>query len=288
MILIDSILDISSFKSSRCKIELNMKCGSGNTRPIIDVWLAGSQVDKENGTVPSASYWSGSSKKAWIKNGEMVFSFVHIKGDDWLFVSAAEIITSTPNSHAAVNILQQYQPYFGRLILHHHKKTQICANFWNTIANSKNSSGTCNCYVKEILPSIYDGVSFPGYNNIQLTYPQLDIVLNGSSMSSYKTALSIVQGIYLLTDTNTGKLYVGSAYGSDGIAQRWGTYLSTSHGGNKKLIDLYNKNGKEYFDKYFNFTLLEHFDMGVPATEIIQRENDWMTKLDTRVHGYNN
>lgn len=40
-------------------------------------------------------------------------------------------------------------------------------------------------------------------------------------------------------DTHTGKLYIGSAAGEDGVVQRWGNYLDSKHGGNKKFIALY-------------------------------------------------
>jgi hypothetical protein len=45
--------------------------------------------------------------------------------------------------------------------------------------------------------------------------------------SSWWSALSSVGGVYLVLDTATGKAYVGSAYGTGGIWQRWSAYAET-------------------------------------------------------------
>ncbi len=41
-------------------------------------------------------------------------------------------------------------------------------------------------------------------------------------MPTYYEALKKITGVYCLTDTHTGKLYIGSATGEGGVAQRWG------------------------------------------------------------------
>ena len=100
-------------------------------------------------------------------------------------------------------------------------------------------------------------------------------------------ALESVTGVYCLTDRKTGKLYIGSATGAGGVAQRWGNYLDSAHGGNKKLRELYDREGKEYFEQNFVFTLLEYFGLSYDPEKILEREQWWKDCLDTRVHGYN-
>jgi hypothetical protein len=48
------------------------------------------------------------------------------------------------------------------------------------------------------------------------------------------TALASVAGVYLISDTLTGKLYVGSATGEGGIWGRWCQYVD-GHGHNIQL-----------------------------------------------------
>ena len=69
-----------------------------------------------------------------------------------------------------------------------------------------------------------------------LDYHRLADIFNGRILPTYYEALKKITGVYCLTDTHTGKLYIGSATGEEGVAQRWGNYLDSKHGGNKKLI----------------------------------------------------
>lgn len=53
-------------------------------------------------------------------------------------------------------------------------------------------------------------------------------------------ALRSHKGVYLITDKNTGKQYVGSAYGEDGIFGRWVVYLTSGYDKNfEKEIDTF-------------------------------------------------
>lgn len=81
--------------------------------------------------------------------------------------------------------------------------------------------------------------------------------------------------------------YLNSVTGEGGIAARWGGYLNSKHGGNKKLRELYEREGEEYFQRYFEFTLLEYFGMSYDPLKVLEREQWWKNCLDTRVHGYN-
>lgn len=63
--------------------------------------------------------------------------------------------------------------------------------------------------------------------------------------------------------------------------------MNSTHGGNKKLKELYNKEGKEYFEKYFTFTLLEYFSLNYDHDRIIEREQYWKHCFDTIKNGDN-
>src|SRR5258705_10171690 len=79
---------------------------------------------------------------------------------------------------------------------------------------------------------------FTDYSDFILDFHELkEIIIN--QYSDWKRMLSVTKGIYLISDTKTGKLYVGSAYGDEGIWGRWSKYVATNgHGDNKTLKEL--------------------------------------------------
>ena len=99
--------------------------------------------------------------------------------------------------------------------------------------------------------------------------------------------MSAVAGVYLITDTSTGKLYVGSATGDGGIWARWSQYAATGHGGNKELKKLLKSEGADYA-RHFQYAVLEIADTHASAEEVIRREAHWKRVLGSREHGYNN
>ncbi|WP_369123980.1 GIY-YIG nuclease family protein [Bifidobacterium adolescentis] len=50
--------------------------------------------------------------------------------------------------------------------------------------------------------------------------------------------------MYVITNTDNGKLYVGSATGRNGIYQRWKNYIDNGHGGNTELRKLVEQQEK--------------------------------------------
>ena len=93
------------------------------------------------------------------------------------------------------------------------------------------------------------------------------------------------QGVYLITDIETGLRYVGSAYGEEGIWSRWGIYFQTEGHGNNKLIKklLAEKaKGVDYARKNFQISLLEQASSRDSEQYVIKRENYWKEVLLTR------
>jgi hypothetical protein len=75
-------------------------------------------------------------------------------------------------------------------------------------------------------------VPFPGFDSLLVSYDELQAVITDDRYGQWRTALSSVQGIYLIADTTTGKLYVGKADGAERFLGRWGEYARNGHGGN--------------------------------------------------------
>ena len=73
----------------------------------------------------------------------------------------------------------------------------------------------------QILEDTYDFYDiFPGYENVNISWKEMQNILN---KGVWKTALENQKGVYLITDKNNGKMYVGAAYGEDMIYGRWST-----------------------------------------------------------------
>lgn len=124
------------------------------------------------------------------------------------------------------------------------------------------------------------------YNEIVISFANLEhIVLN--QYADWKMLLSAIKGVYLITDMNTGKLYVGSAYGEDGVWQRWREYVSTGGHGNNKFLKKLMQEDADYARKYFQFSLLMLLSKTVTAEEAINKEQLFKRKLGSNSFGLN-
>ena len=97
--------------------------------------------------------------------------------------------------------------------------------------------------------------------------------------------LSAIAGVYLITDMVTGKQYVGSAYGAEGILGRWATYVRTFHGGNALLRDLVEAHSS--YARNFQFTILRTLPASLTKNEVLEFEQLYKRKLGTRAFGLN-
>lgn len=120
----------------------------------------------------------------------------------------------------------------------------------------------------------------PTFDKIILTHSELKkIVSNKESNNDWLNALSSVKGIYLIRDSKSGELYVGSASGDDGLFGRWQEYVLNGHGGNEGL--------KSLDPNYFEYSILEIVSNLMTKSEIIHKENMWKLKLGTWENGLN-
>lgn len=151
-----------------------------------------------------------------------------------------------------------------------------------------NGAATGNDFIVEEIWGKEDNrtvVPFSDYDSVELTFSELKEVIDAHYPDYYK-ALSSVKGIYMIIDGNTGKQYVGSAYGSDGIWGRWDSYANTYHGNNFEFIKLYNEFGDEYFYK-FKYIILQILPKKISDKEVIDIEAQYKTRYLTREFGWN-
>lgn len=178
-----------------------------------------------------------------------------------------------------VKYIDKHNNLIGRVVLKY-----IGDNIRNTVFTP---SYILECSeIIEIYRIPYKGEKFCGIENINHTYHRLKLIYD-NNLEDWKTVLSNISGIYLLTDTKTGKHYVGSAYGENGIYGRWSNYIYGIDGGNIDLVNLRKREGEDYFKDNFKFCILESLSIGIAEKDIIKKENLWKDKLLTKEFGYN-
>ena len=147
---------------------------------------------------------------------------------------------------------------------------------------------------RDFNPEIYELLptqaieNFPGFNKILLTHKQLQYIYQKKA-PEWEKQLSSVKGVYCITDTQSGKLYVGSAYGDyAGIWQRWSNYANINNltGGNKAFEEIKAKK-PDYIVENFTYSILEILDPRTPDEEVIRRESFWKDVLKSREFGLN-
>jgi len=140
--------------------------------------------------------------------------------------------------------------------------------------------------VLEISPGLHYK-RFTDYSDLILDFNELCEIVE-CNYKDWRNVLSAIRGVYLITDLHTGKLYVGSAYGEDGIWGRWAEYVATGgHGGNKSLRELVAQDGY-YASKFFQFSILMLLPKTVTAEEAISKEQLFKRKLGSNSFGLNN
>lgn len=216
-----------------------------------------------------------------FKNNDVVFCFIpYTSSKDWLLVNAYKVLDDTkPLVDADEKYMEEYQPYFGRLIVHYEDKSH------NILLRNPETIDTIS--VKTILEQPYNelGEDFPGYENVDLSWNDLRRVLK---FKNWQTALENQKAVYLITDTAANKRYVGSAYGDNMLLGRWRSYAENGHGHNKELKALVEEKGLEYVKNNFRYSILDIYKSTTDDEAIIARESWWKNILLTRGdYGYN-
>ncbi len=216
-------------------------------------------------------FWNYSKKS--FREGETVIGLLKLGGDRWLLFNISKV-TKDLNKFSSpgyeFEIVEKYQKYFGRVIVEYKNKAQTLI---------RRASGMLDdCIVAQIIEDKYE--EFPGYEKVNISWEVMNRVLK---KSSWKTALQNQKGVYLITDSLTGKMYIGSAYGKDMLLGRWEAYLKNGHGGNVELKELELK----YIKENFRYSILDIFKSTVKDEFIIARESWWKETLMTRIFGYN-
>lgn len=223
------------------------------------------------------------AKRRYFKVGEIAICMLQLSSDVWL-LTTVKTVTKELGVENGINYegeeLEKFAPYYGRILVKFRKTFQSQVVFVEKIWHELE--------VLQILPSIYDGEDFPGYDSVRLSYEQLQIIIERNK-KDWVSALENQKAVYLITDRNNGKLYVGSATGDNGmLLQRWSNYVSNGHGNNRELMSIVEEKGIDYVKKYFQYSILENYNARVDKQIILSRENWWKKTLYSKIpFGYN-
>ncbi len=220
-------------------------------------------------------------ERGHLKVGNIAVCLARIGGDSWLLTTIKKV-TRELGVYDGINYegeeLSEYKKYYGRLVVRFHKSDRSTFRIYGGIHHEMT--------VEQLLPDVYSGEEFPGYDNVCVSYKQLSSVLAGKR--DWIAALENQKAVYLITDKAEGKFYVGSATADNGmLLTRWKNYVDNGHGGNKELKRIVAEKGFGYIKENFQYTILENYNARIDDEFILSRERYWKKVLRTRDFGYN-
>ena len=271
-ITIDDLLKISASEESIVKVKFNQS--DGNEDPM-ELYLKDPEIVNSQWL-----FWR--NKQRYFNVGQIAVCLLKLSYDTWLLTTVKRV-TKELGVLNGINYegeeLAEYRRYFGRVIIKYHKTVQTQGMFYNTVRN--------DLEVLQILPNVFDGDEFPGYDKVRLSYAQLSFIIEHQKQS-WIAALENQKAVYLITDKSNGKLYVGSAISDNGmLLARWSSYAENGHGGNKELKKIVHDQGLDYIKQYFQYSILENYNAKIDDKVILERESWWKETLQSRLFGYN-
>lgn len=272
IIKLNDLLNLSNEELKTVKVRFNQSNGIENP---MDLYL-------KNPEIVNNKWFLWRTKSKLFKVGEIAICLLKLSSDTWLLTTIKKI-TEDLDVCDSINYkaeeLEKYNKFYGRVILKYHKTVQTQVMYLGTVKDELE--------VLEILPTIFDGDEFAGYDKVSLSYSQLEAIIK-LKKQTWIGALENQKAVYLQTDKVTGKLYVGSATSDQGmLLSRWKNYIENGHGGNVGLKELVREKGFDYIKKNFQYTIIENFNAKVDDHYVLERESYWKEVLRSREFGYN-
>ena len=263
-ILLNDILQLNDLNNVRIRFNLMFR----------DNWNP-SQLYSENELeiLLEGQYWN--NKRKYYREGQTTIGFLKLYDDLWLLFHVGEV-TKDLNIYDGMGYefkeLSNFNALIGRLVIKFKNRSQTMIRLAETVIY--------DCEVHQILPDQFENDLFPGYDKVRLSWVDLNRIIY---KEGWKVALENQKGVYLVTDTSNGKMYVGSAYGEEMILGRFKTYVRNGHGGNVEL----KKIGFDHIKSHFEYSILEIYKSTTDDKTILERESWWKEILKTRKFGYN-
>lgn len=211
-----------------------------------------------------------------------IIGLIDLGRGEWLFAGVYEILECRVNPGPgtpylySTRLVAGQDELIGRVVVRHQRSARASYIF---------ARPAVTLPIVEIRREKLTIGDFPGYNAVVISHAQLKIITD-QKIASWHGALANIKGVYLITDTSTGELYVGKASGGLGIWQRWCAYADNGHGGNVELKRVLKEKGTEHMT-HFQYAILEIADSHASDADILVRESYWMKVLRSRSFGMN-
>lgn len=271
---------------ARTKVKFNIRDGDGG----VPAWELLLQEDQEP-WLNMTRYRAEKSSTNNLDKADYVLTFAQypLYGPNFFIFGGffrTEMISPLVNRGPGCRLtpLPQYAEYIRRLIV----KLEVPPGQANLRWYESLQKSPASPTIYELAPDTKLG-AFPGYQNVLLRHKDMQLIIKNSE-PSWRNALENVKAVYVLADTSSGQLYVGSASGEGGgLWQRWTSYANVRNltGGNVKLEALLASRGPDHIVKNFQYSILEIFDKKTRDDTILQREAFWKSALNSREHGLN-
>lgn len=217
-------------------------------------------------------------------NRQFIFSLAHDRHDPgrWLFGGVFEVTGSSDVPKTRAYSLKYRDdvmgPFTRRLWINFSPSGRQVRLNMETVLDQME--------VIKVEDKPYSGEPFPGLDRINHTFDVLAAAVT-QNWQDWRGALQNLKGVYVIHDQKTGKSYVGSACGTDGIWSRLSQYVTSLDGGNKGLRELVGKKGPDYMKHNLRFALLEAMLPKTADDDVRARESYWKDVLLSRQFGLN-
>ncbi len=189
-IKLDDLLRIPDSEANNAKVRFNQH--DGHDDPM-DLYL-------RNPEIVNSQWLFWRNKQRFFNVGQIAICLMKLSNDEWLLTTIKRV-TKELDVTNGVNYLgeelEEYKQYFGRVKIKYHRTSQSQGMYYNTVRD--------DLEVLEILPNVFDGDEFPGYDRVRLSYTQLESIIERKK-KSWIAALENQKAVYLITDKNNGKL----------------------------------------------------------------------------------
>jgi hypothetical protein len=213
-----------------------------------------------------------------------IISLIHLQDDKWLFSGIYQVLGVKHRKEGekswyeyGTKEIAGLDHLTGRIVIQFRKRF-IASHLIGTKYIDK-------LLVSEIREKRMRVSDFPGYNAINLSYRLLRTVVR-KNLPQWKAALSNVGGVYLVTDNQNGKHFVGSAHGGDTIWHQWVSFAINGHSDIKPLRRLLSREVGDY-QSNFQFSILEICDLNAARDYVLSRAEHWKQVLRSIEFGYN-
>lgn len=180
----------------------------------------------------------------------------------------------------------------GHVVIKWPESDRSILEYWCKGGDTKNGA-VQHKYIYRINDLAIPKKDFTRYEDVILSFSELKGIIDAGKITEteWRKRLSIVKGIYCIVDKTDGKMYVGAAYGEEGIWGRWQQYVETDgHGDNVKMKeilmeDMQNNNEMLKIDEArrdnLQWSILEIFSQSKSNETVLSRERFYKDKFCT-------